>query len=347
MKAWLFSVFVMTPFAFIQSALAFLCGFGVYIIKEEDVGTGIFAIVFSFLVLLGVNKIVRLIRFGRDTWFGYNILDLIVSPLQFPLILIINLIAFIAIFTGWDIDAREEPDLDDYGLLACIGLYLLHISPSYRSKRTSDYSTSYTSYNDYNSFGYKLKTIAYQFGVLLITVLHSPLLLYLASVFCESNNESLHDTKPFLDALIYIGAFLIYIVSTQWSAHLKGVKTDFEYWDPNDVKRHTVNTWEVRAALGLDRDPTNEEINQAIADGRYKPIKTEQVNESGWKSAFTLSMILYFIFGLVIVINQAIVFLFSFIIPAKATVHPCLAKDAEFHSFGAKFLYFILGIGET
>lgn len=343
MKAWLFSVFVMTPFAFIQSALAFLCGFGVYMVKEESVGTGIFAIVFSFLVLLGVNKLVRLIRFGRDTWSGYIILDLIVSPLRLPLILITNLIAFIGIFAEWDIDAREEPDLDLYSFFGCVGLYLLHISPDYKTE--SDDSD--VSYDDFSSSKYKFKAIAYQFLVLILTVIHSPLLLYLASVLCESNNESLHETKPFMDFLICFVAFFIYVATTQWTAHLKGVKTDFEYWDPNDVKRHTVNKWEVRAALGLSRDPTNDEIIQAINDGVYKPIETKQVNESGWKSAFTLSMILYFIVGLLMVINQVIVFLFSIIIPARATVHPCLAKDAQLDSNGAKFLYFILGIAET
>ena len=343
MKAWLFSVFVMTPFAALQTGLAAFFGYSIYsVVSREEIGGGIFLAILSLALLLGVNKLVRLIRFGGGTWFGYNILYLIVSPLQLPLMLIVNLIAFIAIFTGWDIDARDEPYLDDYGFFGCVALYLFHIVPDYKTKKSKAFSGGYTGGSDRS---YKWKTVAYQFAVLLLTVVHSPLLLILLMNVVENHNDG-SDGGVWIGVLALIGAIIVYFVTVQWSAHFKGVKTHFDYWDPNDVKRHTYNKWEVRQALGLDRDPTEQEALQAIADGIYKPVKTKQVNTAGWKTAFTLPMIIYLICGMVIVFNQFFVFLLSIIISAKATVRPCIAKDARLRSFGAKLRYFLFGTAE-
>ena len=160
--------------------------------------------------------------------------------------------------------------------------------------------------------------IFYQFGVLVLTVLHSFVLFIVLGAVLES------ELGIGAQALIFIGMLILYFVAAIWSAALKGVTTTFSYWDPNEVTEKTYR-WD----------------NQ-ISD--FRKVKEKKVNRAGWKEAITLPMLLYYIFGLVIVFNQLGVFLLSIIVPANANRRACRASDANLRTFGDKLFYFFFGL---
>jgi len=322
MLAWLFSVFVMTPFAAIQTLLSVFLIYGICTIGEEY---SLMIVGVCLVLLLIVNKIVRLIRFGRDTSVMYIFLDLLTAPLRLPLILATNLLAFIGIFNGLEIDARNEPYLDHDGFWGCVALYLLHISPGYRAKKTLTLEEARKRY--------KVKNAFYQFGALLLTFIHS-----FSGIVILNDIFPLTISEPgYSDYNIYwhIGYILVYMATAMLSAKMKGITTTIEYYDPRKIE-------EVEYEQELWYDESVREIKPY---GDPVEVKRKTIQEPGMKKTDTLQMMLYFFFGMFAFYNQVLVFLLSLIIPQKAKYHPCMAHHCP-GTFGAKLLYFFFGIAK-
>lgn len=327
MLTWLLCVFVLTPLAVIQTVCAVMLVYAPICMKDGVIGV----MLVSVLLLLLVNKIVRLIRFGTGTSMIYIILDFITAALRLPLQLISNLLAFIAIFTHWNVDARNEPSIEIDGILDSICIYLLEfefgMAPRIEVKKQKNngpqiYPTDSDEVKAQKSFAYlksyKWKNVRYQFKLLLLTLLHSwiaVLILFLA----------IEDLEMFLQIIIVLVAFCAYIWLCMATATMKDVEMDYDYYDPVTKTELTFDAADV------------------LKGGDIKPVKTKVISKAGMKNKFTIRMILYFIFGMLIHINQFIIFVLALLIPAGKKVLPCRAKDIEFESYGAKLLHFFFG----
>lgn len=359
MGAWLFSVFVMTPFAILQTTLAV---FGIYsIINVPADLDNLFFAVFSLIVLLIVNKLVRLIRFGRGTSVAYNFIDLIVAPLNLPLILIVNMIAFISIFTYWDVDSRSEPDMDD-GFWAAVVLYLFHleIDTSDRKLRRKDKrgntAAAYSSIEGKRigrDVKYKIKNIAYQLLIFIFTMLHSlPVVIW-------GLNFGVEKDDGFLVIVGFVVTIFVYLSAAFFSAMYKGVTVDHWYYSDHKIENVTRKQKFVDERGNVSKSITEQTlINGQVSSSSYKesrggvpmgkPVeKREKIADRGWNSYISFRMILYWIVGSFMFINQFVVLILAIVIPSKARFCPCRAIDAKLDTIGSKILHFLFGIADS
>ena len=335
----------MTPLAAFQTGLSVVIAYFVWQLSSGRVEgqTQTVAIVLAIIalaMLIFFNVLVRRVRFGRFNWFGYNLIDIPLAPFRLPLAIVANVLAIVAPIANWEGNARKYPSLEYHGFSGCVMLYLFGVLPNgsasngmsgVKTPKTEKVRTERpqgsTSSEDR---GYKWKNVFHQFLVLLLTCVHSilALVLLLELVF---NNEELGTAWQWI---IGIAALLVYIYTALCSAQLKGVNSDFDYYDPRQIDKvkyvqaHTVNPYTGRKTkVG---DPVE--------------VERKRVQNPGMKNSITFGMILYYIFGLFIVFDQLLVFVLAIILPAGASVRPCRAKDAYLSSFGEKLRYFFLGI---
>ena len=316
MLEWLFSVFVMTPFAIVQSTLSWFLLYRIPNFSFENTReNALTEIIVAAVALLIVTLIVCFIRFGTEEGTLYFIWELLVSPIRLPLILITNIVAFVGIFSGAEIDAREEPDIDEHGFFGSILVYLLHIIPEKRQKKRLSFPAARRKY--------KIKVIFTQLLTLALTFVHSVFGIF---IMIQLVPESL---------IGFIIAIFVYLLTSVLSAMLKGLTTDFTYYDP--VK---IDKVEIEQPLWYD-----DRVNQWVKDGDAREKSRKTIHKPGVKTVFTPQMIFYFIFGWLIFFNQALVFLLSIIIPQSATYHPCMLDDCP-PTLGARILYFFFGIAK-
>ncbi len=126
MLTFLLSVFVLTPLAAVQTFLGAGIISIILTIKAGDFsGSDFMPALLAVAALVGVNKLVCLVRYGRGHSFSFYILDFIFSPLRLPLQIITDVMALIAIFADIDVCPRNEPDIKIDGLFDYITIYFL------------------------------------------------------------------------------------------------------------------------------------------------------------------------------------------------------------------------------
>lgn len=127
MSTLLLSLVILTPLAAVQTFCA--AGLISMIMEIAEYGTSgagdIVGIVMLALVLVGVNKLVCLIRFGKRHGKAFYVLDFIFAVLRLPCQLITDVLAFLALFLDIDVCPRNEPDFEIDGLFDYITIYFL------------------------------------------------------------------------------------------------------------------------------------------------------------------------------------------------------------------------------
>lgn len=344
MGAWLFSVFVMTPFAIIRTALAV---FGIYSFTQVPEGIGNLGFgILSLVLLLVVNKIVRLIRFGGGTSMAYNFIDLIVSPLSLPLILAVNMIAFISIFTYIEVDARSEPDMDE-GFWAAVVLYLFHVEidtsdrkAKKAKKSKNSASRGYCAIEGKRAgrdIKYKLKNIAYQFMVFVFTVIHSlPVIIFALNIPGDHSDSAFH-------VIMMIIVFFVYVCTAFLSAMYKGVTVDHSFYSDTKIEEVTTE----QTVIGIGSGIFSPKPKKIIPIGDPVEKKRRTVVDRGWNSYTSFRMILYWIVGSLMFINQFVVLVLAIVIPSKARFCPCRPYDVKRDTIRSKLLYFFFGVADS
>lgn len=335
----------MTPLASFQTCLGVVLSYLVWqlssgrVSSDDQIVVAVLAVV-ALAALIFFNVLVRRVRFGRFNWFGYNLIDIPLAPFRLPLAIVANVLAIVAPMAHWEGNARKYPSLAYHGFSGCVMLYLFGVLPNGHAangtsgvkapkteKTRTERPSGSTSSEDR---GYKWKNVAHQFLVLLLTCVHSVLALVLL-IELAFNNEAIGAAGQWIIGIV---ALLVYIYTALCSAQLKGVNSDFDYYDPRQIDKvkysqaYTVNPYTGRKT----------KVGDPVEIGR------KRVQDPGVKNSITFGMILYYIFGLFIVFDQLLVFLLAIILPAGASVRPCRAKDAYLSSFGEKLRYFFLGI---
>lgn len=315
MGTWLLMTFVLTPLTAIIELLYVGIGFGIYYIagfEIDNVGTGIGILLVSLALLIVVNKITRLVRYGGNPDGDYFFVDLILGPLRFPFILVADVIAFFCIFSdGLDID--DECDFVSDGIISCLVSYLLFVD-------ISDFTDGVKDFIFENPVLHRIKVILYQLFTWGITALHS----FVAFSLVMSN--SLNEQKQTMMVVL----MLLYIPICGLSAMLKGATLTYDI----PAQRRTV------------------EVKGHFENGKFVPDEEKTETENGYITKITIGTVLYIITGLIWIFPQTIVLLLSLFVPSKGRVVFCTPDEFERLGVGelgagGKILYMLFGFVVT
>ena len=134
MKNFIIQFLVLLPLAIIQTFLGIteiMMWFFPSNMGSLEGGALWFSRILITAVLLGINKIVRLIRFGKDTEYLYILFDFLTAPIRFFTQFIAVFIAFLALFTEIDSDANCEPYGEGFFNAITLYLFCLNINSNF------------------------------------------------------------------------------------------------------------------------------------------------------------------------------------------------------------------------
>lgn len=313
---------VLTPLSAIIAVLCGVFGMGVVMLigndiaYGQDVGGGVAAIVISFVLIAVLSLLIRLIRFGRDSFsWGTFFLDIVVAPLRLPLIIITDIIALISLATGWEIVPREEPDFYYDGFWDTILMYLLMVE-----KDTFRYSV----YGDDNLATplYIFRVFMHQLITFVLTLIHSAPMIYFVFWHLPAYTEGKWDVWA---PIIYVA---VYIFTAIMSGTMKSI--DFIGWDiGGTLDEYDRRKAKENAKLGL--------------------TFFEKYDRGGIKGVLPSWLgLIYILTGWFWFIPQALVLLLAIFFPKGKTATCILPKeiDLEFEDnfSGIKILYLFTGI---
>ena len=316
-------IFVLTPLAAIQTVMAgmflnFAFGEG----AESDSAFGL--IILSVVLILATNLAIHKIRYNAlEDHVLLFIVDFFFAPLRLPLQLISDVLGVISVITDrFEMDPRDEPDLEHDGFFGFIIIHFLALRPSAASswRRSERRERELEPSSDPRE--YKWQNVRWQLKLWFFTFLHSAFTILPALYFLLA--EMWMIKLGIFGIILIILLPIVYLLLCWYTAEIRCIRTTNQYYDNRRIT-HTTYEW----------NDWTEEWNSS-----------SYTTEPGWRGFFSIRIVLYILTGWFWIIPQTLTVLIAILMPAGKVILPCRSIDINKGRlpFYERFLHDFFGV---